>query len=195
MEGIKIVLTVLGALGGGALGAWLTARFRRIGDEHLTRFSRLHERRAQALADVYGKLVDLEMALQALTALDGGAPVEELGRQAHDAFVAFGRFEHVALFLPTNTLAPLRAIRQKALVLAARFQWARGSWGGPTNHTAWVAAWGEALHEFPAARRAIEREFREALGERLLPAAASPPESANPSKAAVDRDHPSHGEA
>lgn len=94
--------------------------------EHQTRFTRLHEKRAEAIAEVYRAAVEAEAALETLT-----MPLKYVGtdekasmKNAAEKINEFVDFERRAIFLPRDALPLLRELRVAMLTTIHDYSWA-----------------------------------------------------------------------
>jgi hypothetical protein len=160
--------------------------------EHQVRFSRLHEKRASVIAELYGHLVDaLWEAESFLSPMEwAGEPnKKEKHQQAMNKLVELYRyFDKHRIYLPPEVCASLEALVQNVRSQVIKFGvWVRyedyeltGDSHAKKND-AWDSGWGAIKNEVPIARKSLEDEFRALLGaaanisvERGAPQAASP---------------------
>jgi hypothetical protein len=143
--------------------------------EHQVRFSRLHEKRASVIAELYGHLVEALWESESFL-----SPIEwsvepnkkEKHQQAMNKLVELYRyFDKHRIYLPSEVCASL-----EALVLNVRSQvikfgvWVRYDDYEFTrdSHTqkldAWNSGWDAIKNQVPVARASLENEFRSLLG-------------------------------
>jgi hypothetical protein len=141
--------------------------------EHQVRFSKLHEKRAEVIAELYKRLVDVFWNSQRFVLTSENSPQpgqrEEYAKADHHVreFVSF--FEVHQIYLPTRAcalvdkfVAPLR----KAVASAGVY----GRIEYPTERTrleiqhAFTKAYQAFDTDIPAAKGALEAEFRAMLG-------------------------------
>jgi hypothetical protein len=145
--------------------------------EHQVRFAKLHEKRAEVVADLYKYLVDAQQAGERFVFVDGYAePKERLeaynstGQKLRELyfFVEKNRIylpEHVCTKL-TNFMDPVR----KTVIGVGVY----ASIEHPTERTSeernrvLMEAFQAYEGKIPAARRAVEEEFRNLLGVEIL---------------------------
>lgn len=145
--------------------------------EHHVRFSRLHERQAQVIEDVYARVLEFEDASAALTLASNTTPenlLEFALRRAEDARRELA--QHIRqheIFLPEDTSAQLHVLldRVNTLLSACSFnlmgkQLADTGHGDyfPEHKEAWSSVHQYLEHEAPAVRKSLESEFRKRLG-------------------------------
>lgn len=160
--------------------------------EHQVRFSRLHEKRAAVIADLYGLLVEaLWEAESFLSPMEwAGEPnKKEKHQQAMNKLVELYRyFDKHRIYLPHEVCVSLEALVQKVRSQVINF----GVWVGYENYEltgdshkqkneAWNSGWDAIKNQVPIARESLETEFRSLLGsaantavERDAPQAARP---------------------
>lgn len=178
--GNAAVLLILGFLGRSLINNALSKDLEKFkgqlqlaATEHEITFRRLHERRAEVVADLYRLLVEATWEAESFA-----NPVEFTDEPdkkqkyiaAQNAIAAYFRFfdQHRIYLSPDlcNTLEKFaREIREPVL----RFgMWVR--YENPEGQTAilkndaWDAAWKKTKEEIPKLREAIEKEFRVLLG-------------------------------
>jgi hypothetical protein len=143
--------------------------------EHQVRFSMLHEKRAEVIAEMYKGLVEAEIAGRRFVAFDGHAAGGsekqlEAWHKAETKILATSIFiEQHRLYLPERVCTALtkllETMREHVTVFGVY-----GSVDQPTpqtqgeKHEAFKKALDAFEIEIPAAKRALEDEFREILG-------------------------------
>ena len=143
--------------------------------EHQVRFSRLHEKRAAVIAELYGYLVEaLWEAESFLSPMEwAGEPnKKEKHQQAMNKLVELYRyFDKHRIYLPPEVCTSL-----EALVLNIRTQvinfgvWVRyeeyelSSDSHTKKSDAWNTGWNAIKNQVPVARESLENEFRSLLG-------------------------------
>ena len=160
--------------------------------EHQVRFSRLHEKRASVIAELYGHLVEaLWEAESFLSPMEwAGEPnKKEKHQQAMNKLVELYRyFDKHRIYLPHEVCASLEALVQNVRSQVIKFGvWVRYEDYQLTNDShakkndAWDSGWDAIKNEVPIARKSLEDEFRALLGaaanisvERDATQAASP---------------------
>ena len=177
--GNAAVLLVLGFLGRSLMSAVLAkdlekfkAGLQQAGIEHQIRFSKLHEKRATVLAELYKLLVEASWRASDFTSpVQFGDPdrkqqyVDALNSSA--AYFRF--FDQHRIWLPTKLCDPLedfsRQLRISTIQLGVYLQIPN-----PTEKTlqeqskVWDEAWEAVSSDIPKLRSAIEAEFRTLLG-------------------------------
>ncbi len=160
--------------------------------EHQVRFSRLHEKRAAVIAELYGHLVEaLWEAESFLSPMEwtGEPNKKEKHQQAMNKLVELYRyFDKHQIYLPPEVCASLEALVQNVRSQVIKFGvWVRYEEYELTedSHTkkfdAWDSGWDAIKNQVPIARKSLENEFRALLGaaanptfERDRPEAACP---------------------
>jgi len=133
--------------------------------EHQVRFSKLHERRAEIIAELYTRLVDAQEVSENYVSQGGGT---QLYPAASRKLIEFGAFvmRH-RIYLPERICTSLNTFleRVRKLVNIARFR------GGDIpseisveNLETLLKAIETFEREIPALRKALEDEFRKILG-------------------------------
>jgi hypothetical protein len=137
------------------------------------RFSRLHEKRAEVIADVYTALNDLMAAVSEYTAIfepAGIPPREERLKTAVEAINNFGRlYRNRKIFIPHPTALKLDEINNQIRTQFIQFQWGvdfaiRANAVGNTTEK-WVKISEELEKLSKVALAELEDDFRELLGE------------------------------
>lgn len=143
--------------------------------EHQVRFSRLHEKRASVIAELYGHLVEaLWEAESFLSPMEwAGEPnKKEKHQQAMNKLVELYRyFDKHRIYLPHEVCASLEALIQNVKSQVIKFGvWVRYENYELTNDShakkndAWDSGWDAIKNEVPIARKSLEDEFRALLG-------------------------------
>jgi hypothetical protein len=143
--------------------------------EHQVRFSRLHEKRAAVIAELYGYLVEaLWEAESFLSPMEwAGEPnKKEKHQQAMNKLVELYRyFDKHRIYLPPGVCASLDALVQDVRSQVIKFGvWVRYEEHELTgdSHTkkldAWNSGWDSIKTKVPVARESLENEFRTLLG-------------------------------
>lgn len=140
--------------------------------EHQVRFSKLHEKRAQVVADLYERFVAAYWAAHTYHQwfVPGGGPSEE--DQANDAFQklheAYKFFETNRIYLSVSLAGELDTFFERAKTLTFKAQYF-GSIPNKTDETAKLhfEARREGLEafqkEFPAMRQRLDTEFKKLI--------------------------------
>jgi len=144
-----------------------------IATEHQVRFSKLHEKRAEVIDELYKKLTDVFWHGQLFVMTSEGNPTryqkEEFAKMQNEVQEAFYFAEKHRIYLPESLCTLLdRYIGQlRGTVLAAGIF---GRIENPSGHVmmqsfeAFTKAYEKFETEIPAARRSLETEFRKMLG-------------------------------
>lgn len=143
--------------------------------EHQVRFSRLHEKRAEVIAELYGYLVEaLWEAESFLSPIEwAGEPTKkEKHNQAMNKLVELYRyFDKHRIYLPPEVCASLEALFLDVRSQVIKF----GVWVRYEDHElsgdsytkksdAWDSGWDTIKNQVPVARESLENEFRSLLG-------------------------------
>lgn len=149
--------------------------------EHQVRFSRLHEKRASVIAELYGHLVEtLSEAESFLSPMEwlGEPDKAEKHRIAMNKLVDFFRyFDKHRIYLPEEMCGSLEAVAMKVRSHIIEFGVYVGFNDQSMNdHTreqkqkAWNGGWDAIKNQVPQARKLLEEEFRMLLGATAIPA-------------------------
>ena len=146
--------------------------------EHQIRFSKLHERRAEVIAELYARLVDAYWAAQSFVAIaewSGEPRKKDKYTAAMNQTANFYRyFDKHRIYLPEPTCALLEEFVKNMRTQASGF----GVYVAfadeqvlPTSTAvarldAWRKAWEYFENEVPKARAALEHELRGILGAK-----------------------------
>ena len=155
----------------------LKHRLSLVAHEHNVRFSRLHEKQAQVLEDIYAKLLDFEDASAAMTLANNETPehlLEFALRRAEDAGRELAQYirKH-ELYLPAEVSSQLQNLldRVTSLLSSCSFNLLSKKLANdgrpdlfPETKEAWVSVHRYLEHEAPEVRRALETDFRKRLG-------------------------------
>lgn len=155
--------------------------------EHQVRFSRLHEKRASVIAELYGYLV--ESLWEAETFLSpmqwAGDPDKNVQHAtAMNKLAEFYRFfDKHRIYLPDVLCISLEefvsSVRGRVISYGVYVQIPEGTRNETTlkqMETAWRDGWDEIKVRVPQARKVLETEFRQLLG--ALPQVAGTPSNA-----------------
>jgi len=141
--------------------------------EHEIRFTKLHERRAEVLADIY-KFLNLAIweteDLLAVFEWPGKKTKEEKYQSARNAIVEYARFfAQNRIYFTEDLCSSLETIARRLRTLADEFG-VYLNFEQPSDTArkqkieAWVGGWNSLQIEIPPMRNAIEKEFRQLLG-------------------------------
>lgn len=139
----------------------LKAELRKAAFEHETRFGRLHERRAEVVAELYARLVGAE---QAVDDLDDRFSDPSCRQHVEEAIRSFSLYEREnALYLPEELCRRLGDFTVSvALVFLCALAEHGASTRVPQDRAAELAV--RFRSEIPDIRAAIEQAFRRMLG-------------------------------
>lgn len=143
--------------------------------EHQVKFSRLHDKRAEVIAALYGLLVQAHWdAGSFISPIElGGEPTKkEKYVTAMNAIADFFRsFEKNKIYLPSELCDLLekfvQTMRQKVIGFGVYVQIDEGTMASQSYQKkleAWTASWEYFDKEVPVARAALEQELRSILG-------------------------------
>jgi len=148
--------------------------------EHQVRFSRLHEKRATVIAELYGYLVEtLWEAESFLSPMEwvGEPNKREKHRVAMNKLVDFFRyFDKHRIYLPEEMCTSLEALAMKvrshiiAFGVFVRFDdQSMNDQTRAQKEKAWNEGWDAIKNQVPQARKLLEEEFRMLLGATANP--------------------------
>ncbi|MGA8764946.1 MAG: hypothetical protein WB562_18900 [Candidatus Sulfotelmatobacter sp.] len=186
MELWQVVLVALGGnatlllavafLGKSLIGNFLTKDLERFkGDlqlaavEHQIRFSKLYEKRAVVLADLYRLLVIATWETESFVSPIGGG-AEEQYRKALDAIAEYYRFfDQHRIYMPEELCPALedfgRKLRSPTIGFGTYLEFKYPNEATSQEKLkAWLEAWDSVKNVIPQLRSAIEAEFRRLLG-------------------------------
>ena len=141
--------------------------------EHQVRFSKLHEKRADVIADLYKRLVDAlwqgQMFVRSSEANPSPAQLGEYLKTEREVSDLFRFIEQHRIYLPDSvcTLLDKFVAQVRQHVVAAGVFGSVKNWNEQTlqqSHDAFTKAYEEFENDIPAARKALEIEFRKMLG-------------------------------
>jgi len=143
--------------------------------EHQVKFSRLHDKRAEVITDLYSLLVQAHWdAGSFVSPVEfGGEPnKKEKYVTAMNAIADFFRFfEKNKIYLPAALCDLLerfvQVMRQKIIGFGVYVHYDEETMPSESHHKkheAWIAAWDYFDKEVPVARAALEQELRNILG-------------------------------
>ncbi len=139
--------------------------------EHQTRFSRLHDRRLEVIAEVYSRIVAVEEAARLLVVplREAGTEPESDSRQRvideyNQLWTYFSRHR---IFLPSDLsdeLEELTKRMRRAMDEFIRLRISDDSGMVRSEGTrTWLEIWNEVSDDLPKVRKSIEAEFRSLL--------------------------------
>jgi len=143
--------------------------------EHQVKFSRLHDKRAEVIAELYGLLVQAHWDAESFVSVlewSNEPTKEQKYVTAMNAIADFFRFfEKNKIYLPASLCELLekfvRAMREKVIGFGVYVRYDDESMAPQTyqkKHEAWDAAWSYFDKEVPVAKAALEQELRNILG-------------------------------
>jgi hypothetical protein len=151
----------------------LRADLRLTAFEHEVRFSRLHDKRAEILAELYSLLVAAVSENKSYASQsDSGSLAkkrEKYGRAADATDEFFKYYDRRRIYLPEPICEMLDSFDLQLRRPTSKF-WAFGRIEDPSPETfqkmneAWDRAWESVTNDIPKLRAAIEIEFRRLLG-------------------------------
>jgi hypothetical protein len=182
--GNAALLLVIAFLGRSLVGNFLTKDIEKFkadlqvaAVEHQVRFSKLHEKRAQVLADLYKLLVLAARETESFASPMefAGEPDKKQKLRATISAIAnyFTFFDEHRIYIPQQLCVSLEEFARKLRRLSSDF----GVYVGidfPTQRTseekqkAWLAAWDSVQSEVPQLRSRLEEEFRRLLGATTI---------------------------
>lgn len=149
--------------------------------EHQIRFSRLHEKRADVIAELYGFFVEALWEAESFLSPMGwnGEPKK---KEKHITAMnkladLFRYFDKHRIYLPPELCSSLEQlvieIRSLVIDFGVYFDFPESSLNDSTQQEkrkAWHAGWGAIKNQVPLARQNLENEFRFLLGDTTNPA-------------------------
>lgn len=141
--------------------------------EHQTRFTKLHEKRAEVIAELYKRLVKTERGLRLVLDTIPGLPpehlLEETLRPVLDSIPDFSSyFEMNSIYLDGNVCGKLKDLNDEfQMALAGTLYYLEED---PGSTRGWEIAFETLTEKIPPIKESIEREFRKMLG--LVPGAS-----------------------
>lgn len=134
-----------------------------------TTFAKLHEKRAEVIAELYTKLTTVHGAMQKLLSpveLDRGAGRQQREREASDAAVAFSQYINIHQIYLEESLCELigrfnHGIIKSWVIHKESLEPGRGGMDLPTERK---EAWEHLAKQVPPIRKEIEDTFRKILG-------------------------------
>jgi len=146
--------------------------------EHQVRFSRLHEKRATVIAELYGRLAETLWAVEGfLSPMEfvGEPPKQEKYATAMNKIAALYQFfDKNRIYFPAPLCESLEQFIQRIRLLAIELgvYLPHQGRGVPSEQqiSTWHKNWEAIKSEVPHARQGLEDEFRALLGEPANPA-------------------------
>lgn len=143
--------------------------------EHQVRFSKLHEKRADVIAELYGLLVQAYWDISSFTSpmeWEGEPKKQEKYATAMNASADFYRFfDKHKIYIPEKLCDQIdgfaQEMRGKAIGFGVYVQHEDGALPDHVlkeKHEAWIGGWKYFKEQAPKARNALENEFRDILG-------------------------------
>jgi hypothetical protein len=141
--------------------------------EHEIQFSKLHEKRAEVVAEVYKLLVAATWQTESFASLMewvGEPDKKQKYREAMDAITEYFRFfDQHRIYMPAELCDSLESFARKLRSPTLRFgRYLRFDYPNDSinmeKFKVWTEAWESAQNEIPSLRSALETEFRKLLG-------------------------------
>lgn len=140
--------------------------------EHQIQFARLHEKRAEVIAETYARLTELHVALGDYVKIfepAGDKPKEERRQavqKAHEDFITYYRTKRI--FIPESAVTKIDSINERSRSAFYSFfyeiEMTQAQGGHDTNR--WLQIFNEVKDEMPVALKELERDFRSLLGDK-----------------------------
>jgi hypothetical protein len=140
--------------------------------EHQIQFARLHEKRAEVIAETYARLTELHVALGDYVKIfepAGDKPKEERRQavqKAHENFITYYRTKRI--FIPESAVSKIDSINERSVSAFYRFFYeveiTQKQGGHDTN--LWLEIFKQVKDEMPMALKELERDFRALLGDK-----------------------------
>ena len=140
--------------------------------EHYIQFARLHEKRAEVIAETYARLTELHVALGDYVKFfepAGDKPKEERRQavqKAHEHFIAYYRTKRI--FIPEASVIKIDSINQDSKSAFYSFLYEIEMTQAQGGHDARrrLEIFNKVKDEMPIALKELERDFRTLLGEK-----------------------------
>lgn len=139
--------------------------------EHNIQFARLHEKRAEVIAETYARLTELHVALGDYvkifeTTID--KPKEERRQavqKAHEDFIKYYRTKRI--FIPEASVAKIDSINveSKSAFYSFFHEIEMSQAHGHYDARRWLEIFNQVKDEMPLALKELERDFRTLLGD------------------------------
>jgi len=165
---------VVAYLGRKIVEAWLSrdleafkAALLREGLEHQVRFTRLHERQAEIMAEVFSRLETLHQAclLWARKMLPRDTETAPFRDRAVEAYKSFVEYYHPkAIWLDVETCTAINAIVAEFSDTLFQLTFDTDEHGFPRNPKAWGESYQRLKESIPKARGLLDTRFRGVLG-------------------------------
>ena len=140
--------------------------------ERQIQFARLHEERAEVIAETYARLTELHRTLGNYVKIfepAGDKPKEERRRavqEAHEAFITY--YPKKRIFLPESAVEKIDSINERSVSAFYSFFYeieVTQQQGGQ-DATRWLEIFKQVREEIPVALKELEHEFRSLLGDK-----------------------------
>ncbi len=136
------------------------------------RFSKLHEKRAEVIIELYGKLVDFESALNTWICPLQFADSEKLKPSRQQVVYDTGKefytfYQKHRIFFTPEVCKLLDDLTTKLLHVRIEFE-TQNRLEGKDQTEVWMKAWKGISKDIPQLRSSIEDEFRSILGVNIL---------------------------
>jgi len=134
--------------------------------EHQTRFTKLHEKRAKAIAEFYKRLVQAQYWTESMGSIiadkDGMSVQERTERAAKESNALEMHFAENRLYFDEKTCVKIEDLLKILAGIFSDFQAA--TFDPKTYRDRWETSQKTMHIDFPEIRHALEREFRAILG-------------------------------
>lgn len=140
--------------------------------EHNIQFARLHEKRAEVIAETYARLTELHVALGNYVKIfepTGDKPKEERRQavqKAHEDFITYYRTKRI--FIPEASVINIDSINEESKSAFYSFFYEIEMTHAQGGHDArrWLEIFNKVKDEMPIALKELEHEFRALLGDK-----------------------------
>ena len=139
----------------------------RAATEHRIRFSHLHERQAEVIAEVFGRLERVHQAFKKWMSpmQPGGVDMFKLRDETAEAYLELVRYYYPhAIWLDPDTCNAINELIDGLWESFIDFAYDLDSDGFPKDKRQWVDTWKKVQKEVPEARARLDRRFRQILG-------------------------------
>lgn len=140
--------------------------------EHQIQFARLHEERAEVIAETYARLTELHVTLGDYVKIfepAGDKPKEERRQavqKAHENFITYYRVKRI--FLPESAVAKIDSINERSVSAFYSFFYEIEATQKQGGHDVerWHEIFQQVKDEMPVTLKGLERDFRLLLGDK-----------------------------
>jgi len=143
----------------------LRASLHKVAYEHEVRFSRLHDKRALVVAEIYSRMVEAHLAVARLVALLESTDEPKREEKHEIAAKQINQFrlclEKNRIYLSEGLCGEIEDLSTELAVLATELQL---EFGTPRYRQTWAESFKSFREKLPPIRKLLEQEFRKILG-------------------------------